>query len=52
MLFTVKTYSSIPPLAEEFWENCNICRNYDEIKSVSFFWNHPVNSLALANMGQ
>jgi hypothetical protein len=21
-----------------FWENCNICRNYDKIKSVSCFW--------------
>ena len=38
MLLTVKTYSGIPPLAEKSWGNCNICRNHDEIKSISFFW--------------
>jgi hypothetical protein len=33
MLFTIKSYSGIPPRAENIWpgENCNI-RNYDEIK--------------------
>jgi hypothetical protein len=38
MLFTVKTYSGIPPLAETIREYCNISSNYDEIKSVRFFW--------------
>ena len=23
---------------QKYWEDCNICRNNDEIKSVSFFW--------------
>ena len=23
---------------KQFWKNCNICKTYDEIKSVSFFW--------------
>jgi len=41
ILSTVKTYSSILPLAEKSWENCKMYRNYDEIKS-QFFLDHPV----------